>query len=72
MIKTVSLFAGCGGLDLGFEKEGFDIIWANDNNKTIKETYEKNHSNTEIVIKSIVDIKPEDIEKRSLEIIDEI
>ena len=61
MIKTVSLFAGCGGLDLGFEKEGFDIIWANDNNKNIKETYERNHSNTEIVIKSIVDIKPEEI-----------
>ena len=28
--KMVSLFSGCGGLDLGFETAGFDIVWAND------------------------------------------
>ena len=61
MIRTVALFAGCGGLDLGFEKAGFDIIWANDNNKHVKETYNKNHKKTELVIKSIVDINPEEI-----------
>lgn len=61
MIRTVALFAGCGGLDLGFQKAGFNIIWANDNNKKVKETYEKNHPNTELKIKSIVDIKPEEI-----------
>lgn len=61
MIRTVALFAGCGGLDLGFEKAGFDIIWANDNNKKVKETYERNHPNTELIIKSIVDINPEEI-----------
>jgi DNA (cytosine-5)-methyltransferase 1 len=26
----VSLFSGCGGLDLGFENAGFEIVWAND------------------------------------------
>ena len=36
MLKTVALFAGCGGLDLGFENAGFNIIWANDNNKKYK------------------------------------
>ena len=27
---VVSLFSGAGGLDIGFEKAGFNIIWAND------------------------------------------
>ena len=39
--KIVSLFSGCGGLDLGFEKAGFDIKWANEYNDKIWETYEK-------------------------------
>lgn len=61
MLKTVALFAGCGGLDLGFENAGFNIIWANDNNKKVEETYRYNHKNTELIIKSLVDIKSEDI-----------
>ena len=32
-MKIVSLFSGCGGLDLGFEKAGFDVIWANEYDK---------------------------------------
>lgn len=29
IMKIVSFFAGAGGLDLGFEKAGFDVVWAN-------------------------------------------
>lgn len=31
--KVVSLFSGCGGMDLGFigGKHNFEIVWANDN-----------------------------------------
>lgn len=43
---VVSLFSGCGGLDLGFSKAGFRIIWANEFDKDIWETYEKNHIHT--------------------------
>jgi DNA (cytosine-5)-methyltransferase 1 len=42
----VSLFSGCGGLDLGFQKAGFRVIWANEYDKEIWETYEKNHPET--------------------------
>lgn len=42
-MKLISLFAGAGGLDLGFEKAGFEIVAANEYDKTIWETYEKNH-----------------------------
>lgn len=45
-MNIVSLFAGCGGLDLGFEKAGFNIVWANEYDGTIHETYRINHPNT--------------------------
>lgn len=45
-MKLLSLFSGAGGLDLGFEKANFKIIVANENDKTIWETYEKNHKVT--------------------------
>lgn len=38
----VSLFSGCGGMDLGFAHEGFKIVWANDIDKWACETYRKN------------------------------
>lgn len=43
-MKVISLFSGAGGLDLGFEKAGFDIIIANEYDKTIWDTYQANHS----------------------------
>lgn len=45
-MNVVSLFAGCGGLDLGFERAGFNVIWANEFDNAIERTYRKNHPNT--------------------------
>ena len=45
-MNIVSLFAGCGGLDLGFEKAGFNVIWANEFDKAIHATYRLNHPKT--------------------------
>ena len=42
MIKVVSLFSGGGGLDLGFMSEGYQIIWAIDNNQNAVNTYKHN------------------------------
>ncbi|MGH9452433.1 MAG: DNA cytosine methyltransferase [Terriglobia bacterium] len=52
-LRVVSLFSGCGGMDLGFrggftvfgstfEKLPFDIIWANDLSEAACKTYRKN------------------------------
>jgi len=53
---VVSLFSGCGGLDLGFSKAGFNVLWANEFDKAIWETYEKNHPHTIFDKRSIRDI----------------
>ena len=60
-MKVVGFFAGAGGLDLGFEQAGFDVIWANENDKSIWETYEKNHPNTILDKRSITEIKSEEV-----------
>lgn len=41
-MKGISLYSGAGGLDIGFRKAGFEIIWANDFNKNACESYAKN------------------------------
>jgi DNA (cytosine-5)-methyltransferase 1 len=38
-MKCVSLYTGCGGLDLGFGEAGFQTIWANDIDPFALETY---------------------------------
>ncbi|WP_257702604.1 DNA cytosine methyltransferase [Vagococcus luciliae] len=48
-MKIISLFSGAGGLDLGFQKAGFDVTVANEFDKSIWETYEKNHVNTKLI-----------------------
>ncbi len=58
-MNIVSFFAGAGGMDLGFQNAGFNVAWANEYDKEIWETYEKNHTHTTLDRRSIVDI-PED------------
>ncbi len=40
--KLVSLFSGCGGMDVGFEKAGFERIWANDFDKDAQDVFKLN------------------------------
>lgn len=48
-MKVISLFSGCGGLDLGFERAGFDIPVANEYDRTIFETFKANHPKTQLI-----------------------
>ena len=60
-MKVVSLFAGCGGLDLGFEKAGFDVVWANEYDSSIHATYLLNHPKTQLCTLDIRNVSANDI-----------
>lgn len=60
MTKVVSLFSGCGGLDLGFKWAGFDIVWAIDKSKEACDTYRQNIGN-EIICGDIREIDYDDV-----------
>lgn len=60
-MKLVSLFTGAGGLDLGFEKAGFKVIWANEFDRSIWETFEKNFPNSLLDKRSVIDVPSSDI-----------
>lgn len=60
-MNIVSLFAGCGGLDLGFERAGFNVKWANEFDNTIHDTYRYNHPETTLNTSDIRDLDVSDI-----------
>lgn len=61
-LKTIDLFAGVGGIRIGFERAGFMTVFANDFDETCKETYDLNFSepklNTEDINKLNIDLLP--------------
>ena len=61
MYTIVSLFSGAGGLDLGFENAGFKTVWANEFDKTIWATYQRNFPHVSLDKRSITEISSEEI-----------
>ena len=61
--KMASLFAGIGGIDLGFKNAGFQPIWANEIDKYCAETFQANHKDIKLVVDDIANIKGKDIPK---------
>jgi DNA (cytosine-5)-methyltransferase 1 len=60
-MNIISLFSGCGGLDLGFRLAGFNPVWANEYDKSIWDTYEFNHPETILDRRDIRKIKSDEI-----------
>ncbi|TDQ11398.1 DNA cytosine methyltransferase [Pedobacter metabolipauper] len=52
--KVISLFSGCGGLDLGFHQEGYETVWANDYDHWACETF-KNYFGDNIIVEGDIE-----------------
>lgn len=60
MSKVIDLFAGCGGLSLGFIQSGYTISKAVEFDKQIAQSYQHNHEHTLVFNKDIRDIDNEE------------
>ncbi len=52
-LKIIDLFAGAGGLSLGFEEAGFKVVLANEYDPSIAEAYIKNRKNPNMIVEDI-------------------
>ena len=68
-IEIASLFAGAGGMDIGFEKAGFKTVWANEYDKTISPSYQKYFPKTKFDGRSISDIPNNELPKNIIGVI---
>ena len=59
-MKVAGFFTGVGGIELGFEQAGFDIVWSNEIDKKASDTFKANHS-SKIIIDDIHNLKSKDI-----------
>ena len=58
---VIDLFAGVGGLSLGFEMQGFHVVLANEYDESIAMAYIENHKNTKMVIGDITKLNLEEV-----------
>ena len=63
--SVISLFSGCGGIDLGFKQAGFNIVWANEKNKNACESYRLNFPETKMLEKDIRYVKDSEFPRNS-------
>src|SRR3989338_8620635 len=59
--STLDLFAGIGGLRLGFEKAGFKTVFSNDFDKQCKITYDLNFKDSKLIVEDINKIEINDL-----------
>jgi DNA (cytosine-5)-methyltransferase 1 len=61
--KIISLFSGAGGMDIGFEKAGFEVAVAVELDPTCCQTLRKNRPNTPVIEADISKLKTSEILK---------
>lgn len=61
--NTIDLFAGVGGIRLGFENAGFKTVFANDFEPQCKDTYDLNFKDSKLIVEDIRKIGIEDLPK---------
>ena len=59
--RTIDLFAGVGGIRIGFENAGFKTVFANDFESQCKETYDLNFKDSKLVVEDIRKIGIDDL-----------
>lgn len=65
MIKTIDLFAGCGGFSCGFEKAGYEIVSAVEFDEKTSQSYTYNHKKTKMIVEDIKNIDNEKLFKKN-------
>ena len=58
--RVIDLFAGVGGLSLGFEQAGFQVVLANEYDAEIAAAYQKNHRESKMVVGDITKLDLEE------------
>src|ERR1700729_3002398 len=58
-MRCISLFSGCGGLDLGVRSAGFTIVFATDSDHLCAESHKLNFPETNFLLAPIQDVDEE-------------
>ena len=60
---VIDLFCGCGGMSLGFEKAGYDILLGIDIWNDALATFKGNHANSKVLNADMATLQAKDVEK---------